>query len=95
MTTFGKLVPPLTDQGTAPDKRLEYVARAVCRANGDDPDALAYPPMMHMQAKKRHVVYVPVNEWHQPRPCWTWYVHDARIAIDALREYDADLRPRP
>jgi hypothetical protein len=72
---------------------IEHVARALCLANGDDPDAMAYPPMMHCQAKKSHVIYVPVQEHHQPQPCWFWYVRDADIAISAWREVNADLRP--
>jgi hypothetical protein len=68
---------------------LECIARAICEAARDDPDALSYPPMQHIQGKKPYVVYVPTTDYAQPLPCWNWYTNEARAAIDAFAAYHA------
>jgi hypothetical protein len=65
--------------------KLERVARAICMAAGDDPDALAYPPMEPLCGRKAAVIYVPTGEWNQPKPCWNWYTSEARAAIEAMQ----------
>lgn len=62
----------------------ESMARAICKAMGDDPDALAYPPMEHLRACKAHVIYVPTSEFHQPMPCWNWYLREAQTVLEEV-----------
>ena len=66
--------------------KLERVARAICEAAGDSPDAMAYPPMAPHPAKKPFVTYVTEGEWWQPKPCWNWYCREAGAAIEAMEK---------
>jgi hypothetical protein len=61
---------------------VERVARALCTSRGDNPNMLAYPPMIHDLAMRSNlIIYVPTAPHQQPRPCWVWYVDDAKAAI--------------
>lgn len=57
--------------------RVEAVARAICRARGDDPDAMAEGVMAASVVGD----FVPVSVTKRK---WQWYDADAQAAISAL-----------
>jgi hypothetical protein len=67
---------------------IEVMARAICAAAGDDPEAMAYPPMQHRYAiGKPFVLIQPTTEYMQLNPMWMNYHQEARAALEALKDY--------
>lgn len=64
-------------------KLTEYVARAMCRACGTDPDAQVISGPKLTGPKDSAVIY--------KAPCSAWRLleHDADLAICAVRDWDA------
>lgn len=68
-------------------RTIERIARKICEAARDDPDLLAYPPMIHTYANfNQHILIAPTEDYCQPRPLWTWYLPHAEAAVRALRD---------
>lgn len=66
-------------------RKLDRIARAICQAHHNDPDVLAYPPMMHRFAvNNTNILIPPTEDFLQPRPMWVWYLPQAEAAVRAM-----------
>lgn len=66
------------------EQQIERVARAICKATGNDPDwqIIAYETPRVMSGKARKIVVSPDHL----KPAWTAYVVEAAAAIEELGE---------
>lgn len=76
---------------TPEDRRVEYVARSMALSDGVQPEARLIPynhPLI--KSARGHVI-----SDYCTQPAWTAYASQARAAIAAITEYDADQKTIP
>ena len=76
-------------------RRVERVARALCRAEGNDPDAKCLRAGVHLvylQGLAAGARYAP-EDWRLT-PVWTLYAPVARVALRPLLRRSRSRKPR-